>query len=253
VGLAAVFVLVLPRPAPARQQPRVAPSSSTRVDKEAFLSTAGIVTERPADGRASWRVSLDGGSLVHDASVNTEDGRSPTERNARFNVAAYELDKLLGLGLVAPSVERSIEGRPASVSWWVDDVAMSEVDRRKRGIAPPDPEAWSRQFAAMRVFDELISNAYRDTSPPLYLNSVWDNLLIDQEWEIWLVDHTGAFRARRDLRDKDALTRCPRSVLSRLRRSTGMVCTGRWAGICPSRSSTLWRRGAGCSSGTSTT
>ena len=44
---------------------------------------------------------------------------------------------------------------------------------------------------AVRVFDELISNTYRDTAPPLYLNSVWDNLLITTDWTIWITDHTG--------------------------------------------------------------
>ena len=70
---------------------------------------------------------------------------------------------------------------------------------------------------AVRVFDELISNTYRDTAPPLYLNSVWDNLLITTDWTIWIVDHTGAFRARRELQDPESLIRCPRRVLGRLR------------------------------------
>jgi hypothetical protein len=70
---------------------------------------------------------------------------------------------------------------------------------------------------AVRVFDELISNTYRDTAPPLYLNTVWDNLLITADWTIWLTDHTGAFRTRQDLQDPDSLARCPRGVLGRLR------------------------------------
>jgi hypothetical protein len=66
------------------------------------------------------------------------------------------------------------------------------------------------------VFDELISNTYRDTAPPLYLNTVWDNLLITTDWTIWLTDHTGAFRTRQELQDPDSLLRCPRTVLGRL-------------------------------------
>ena len=148
---------------------------------------------------------------------SSEDGSGPTRRNYRFNVAAYELDKLLGLNLVPPSVERTVNGRPASVTWWLDDFAMNELDRRRKGIDPPDPDRWGRQVQAVRVFDELISNTYRDTAPPLYLNSVWDNLLITTDWTIWIVDHTGAFRVRRELQDPDSLVRCPRTVLGRLR------------------------------------
>ena len=94
---------------------------------------------------------------------------------------------------------------------------MNELDRRRKRIDPPDLERWDRQMQAVRVFDELISNTYRDTSPPLYLNSVWDNLLITTDWTIWITDHTGAFRTRHELQDPDSLVRCPRSVLSRLR------------------------------------
>jgi hypothetical protein len=119
--------------------------------------------------------------------------------------------------MVVPSVPRVIGGRPASLTWWLDDFAMNELDRRRRGLDPPDRELWARQVQAVRVFDELISNTYRDTSPPLYLNTVWDNLLITNDWTIWLTDHTGAFRIRRDLQDRESLTRCPRSVLGRLR------------------------------------
>lgn len=94
---------------------------------------------------------------------------------------------------------------------------MNELDRRRKGIDPPDPDAWGRQLQAVRVFDEFISNTYRDTAPPLYLNTVWNNLLITTDWTIWLTDHTGAFRTRQQLQDPDSLVRCPRTVLRRLR------------------------------------
>jgi hypothetical protein len=216
--LLSLLVLILSLPAVARTQPSTPLSLTTRDAREAFLSNARFVTDPPADGSPSWRASLADGTLKHDASVNTEDGSGPTLRSYRFNLAAYELDKLLELHLVPPSVERSVNGRPASVIWWVDHVAMSEVDRRRKAIDPPDPESWSRQMQAVRVFDEFISNTYRDTAPPLYFNSVWDNLLITTDWAIWITDHTGAFRTLHALQDSDSLIRCPRVVLSRLRR-----------------------------------
>lgn len=214
-----VLCVILTPPAPSygREQAGTPSSLETRAEREAFLSKASVVTDAPADGRASWRATLDDGTRRQDASIVTEDGSGPTRRNYRFNVAAYELDKLLGLNLVLPSVERSVNGRPASVIWWLDNVAMNELDRRRKGIDPPDPTWWGRQVQAVRVFDELISNTYRDTAPPLYLNTVWDNLLITTDWTIWLTDHTGAFRTRRTLQDPDSLIRCPRTMLARLR------------------------------------
>lgn len=211
-------VILLP-PAAARERVQTGTASplETRGERETFLSRASIVTPAPTDGRLSWRAALEDGARKHDASVVIADGSGPTRQNYRFNVAAYELDKLLGLNLVIPSVERLVSGRPASVTWWADDVAMNELDRRRKGIEPPDPNRWGRELQAVRVFDELISNTYRDPAPPLYLNSVWDNLLIAADWSIWLVDHTGAFRTRRELQDPDSLVRCPRTVLARLR------------------------------------
>jgi len=215
--LMSVVLWVLSTPAYGRQEPAAASSFVTRNEREAFLASARFATDPPTDGRSSWRVVLDDGTRKHDASVVTEDGSGPTRRNYRFNVAAYELDRLLGLNLVPATVERPVNGRPASVIWWVDDFAMNEVDRRRKGIDPPDQGGWDRQVQAVRVFDELISNTYRDTAPALYLNSVWDNLLITTDWTIWITDHTGAFRTRQVLQDPETLVRCPRSVLGRLR------------------------------------
>ena len=210
-------ILILSAAAQARQQASVPSSLDTRATQEGFLSKANLVSDAPVDGRPSWRATLDDGSRKHDASVETADGTDPTRRNYKFNVAAYELDKALGLNLVPASVERLVSGRPASLTWWLDNVAMDELGRRRKRIHPPDGESWNRQMQAVRVFDELISNTYRDTSPALYLNTVWDNLLITGDWAIWLIDHTGAFRTRSELLDPESLTRCPRNVLGRLR------------------------------------
>ena len=212
-----VLCVIWVLPAHGTEQAGIPSSWATRDAREAFLSEARVLTDAPTDGRLTWRATLDDGTRRHDASVVTADGSGPTGQNYKFNVAAYELDKLLGLNLVVPSVERRVNGRPASVIWWVDGFAMNELDRRRKGIDPPDPEGWSRQLQAVRVFDELISNTYRDTAPPLYLNTVWDNLLITTDWTIWLTDHTGAFRTRQDLQDPDSLVRCPRIVLGKLR------------------------------------
>lgn len=216
--LVSFIVLVLPATAQAQNQPALPSSLETRADKEAFLLKAAIVNDQAAsDTRRSWRIKLDDGTRKHDAWVESSDGSDPTSQDHRFNVAAYELDKALGLNLVVPSVQRVVSGRPVSLTWGVDNFAMNELDRRRKRIDPPDLERWNKQMQAVRVFDELISNTYRDISPPLYLNSVWDNLLITSDWTIWITDHTGAFRTRQRLENPESLTRCDRALLGRLR------------------------------------
>jgi len=214
--LVAVAPSVLGAAATTFQEPAVSSPLATAAAREAFLATARVVTDAPADAKPSWQVSLDDGVRKHDALVETADGSDPTRRNYRFNLAAYELDKLLGVNLVVPSVARTVGGRPASLTWWMDDFAMNEQDRRRRRIDPPDSESWNKQMQAARLFDELISNTYRDTAPALYLNSVWDNLLIMKSWTIWLTDHTGSFRTRERLEDEGTLARIDRAVWARL-------------------------------------
>ena len=113
--LVSFVILVLSAPAHGREQPGTPSSLETRDEREVFLSKASFVTDAPTDGSPSWRAGLDDGTRRHDASVVTEDGSGPTRRNYRFNVAAYELDKLLGLNLVRHrSSDPSTAGRPPS-------------------------------------------------------------------------------------------------------------------------------------------
>jgi len=213
------MVIVLMPSAARTQEQRAAPSlPMTRAEKEEFLSKAGIVDEGDTStGSKFWRVTLDDGKRKHDAAIETSTSRDESQRNYRFNVVAYELDKALELNFVAPSVERTIKGQPAAFTWWVDDVLMNEQSRRAQKIEPPDPDRWKKQMQVVRVFDELIANAYRNISPAFYLATMWDNLLITKEWRIWLVDHTRTFGTSRQLENADSLAQCDRTLLAKLR------------------------------------
>ena len=219
-------LLILLLPAARAQERGAAPSSLvTAGDKEAFLLNAGIVEEADASAGPTkfQRVTLGDGKRTHDAAIETSTSRDASQRDYRFNVAAYELDKLLALNFVAPSVERAVKGQPAAFTWWVDDVLMNEQGRRGQKIEPPDPDSWKKQMQAVRVFDELIANAYRNVSPAFYMANMWDNLLITKAWRIWLVDHTRAFGTGRKLENPETLTQCDRTLLAGLRKLTGEV------------------------------
>ena len=214
-----VSFLVVLMPAARAQEQRAAPSLPvTRTEKEEFLSKASIVDEGDSSASKFWRVTLDDGKRKHDAAIETSTGREPSQRDYRFNVAAYELDKALELNFVAPSVERSIKGQPAAFTWWVDDVLMNELSRRGQKLEPPDSDSWKKQMQVVRVFDELISNAYRNVSPAFYLATMWDNLLITKEWRIWLVDHTRTFGTSRQLENPQSLVQCDRTLLGSVRK-----------------------------------
>jgi hypothetical protein len=119
-------------------------------------------------------------------------------------VAAYRLAKLLHLTNMVPvSVARTVDGKPASVSWWIDGVVMDERDRIQRNIAPPDVVAWNAQMDTIRIFDQLIYNMDRSQ----------ENLLITGDWKVWMIDHTRAFRKWPTLRRPTAVTHCNPDLL----------------------------------------
>ena len=187
---------------------------------EHFLRTARVVKTRgTAKGVTnSLRATLTDGKLTHDAQIQTIDeskrefaGKTGTEFNFRdswtFNVAAYKLDRMLGLNLVPVSVKRHWRNQHGAFTWWIDDVEMDEADRQKRRIAPQQPERWNQQMQLVRVFDQLIYNTDRNLG----------NLLIGRDWRVWAIDHTRAFRQQTRLRSPENLTRCDRQVLERMK------------------------------------
>jgi hypothetical protein len=138
--------------------------------REAYLMTAKIVRTKGLSMGVthSLKAAMDDGTLQHDAHVQSVDEfkarfdtAQGTEMNFRdsykYNVAAYRIAKLLDLDMVPPSVERKIGGNSSAVTWWVDDVMMTELDRYKSKQQPPDQNAWNEQMATVHVFDGSIA------------------------------------------------------------------------------------------------
>jgi hypothetical protein len=126
----------------------------------------------------------------------------------KFEIAAYELDKLLGLGLVPPTVEREINGQKGSLQLWVEG-SMTEWDRRKQKLQAPDPDRWNEQMYKVRLLHQLTYNTDRGNIR---------NVLVDPDFRIYAIDHSRAFRRHQQLPggQKD-LTRFSRAALDRLR------------------------------------
>jgi len=192
----------------------------TREDQERFLQNAEILSMRTlSEGITnSKRATLRDGALTHDAHVQSVDEYKPIYKTAtqtylnfadtfRHNLAAYELDKFLNIGMIPACVERKVRGETAAVTWWVDDVQMSEKDRYLKQIKPPDQDGWNRQIYVVRVFDELIYNFDRNLA----------NLLITKSWRLWMIDHTRAFLTYEQLSDVKRLVRCDRNLLDGMR------------------------------------
>src|SRR5436190_23716117 len=79
----------------------------------------------------------------------------------RTEIAAYEVDKLIGLGMVPATVEKAFDGKKGSVQFWVDSI-MDEGTRLQKKIDPPDPQRWNNMWAKSVLWDNLIYNVDRN-------------------------------------------------------------------------------------------
>lgn len=186
-----------------------------------FLLTAKVIKSKGTSKGLTRprRLTLSDGKITHDAGFQSIDefrnvmkfDNGTTEINFqdtyRFNIAAYELAKLLGLESMMPvTVERKWEGKTGSLTWWLD-VKMDEGERLSKKIHPPDIEAWNKQMYRKRVFAQLVC----DVDPNV------TNVLIGENWEIYMIDFTRAFRLRDDIAQPKDLERCDRQLLEKLR------------------------------------
>ena len=193
----------------------------TNEEKKNFLLTAKVIRSKQSSKGVTrpYTLTLSDGKLTHDAGFQSVDifssqqqlDNGTTELNFRdtyhYNIAAYELAKLLGLESMMPvTVERKYEGKSGSLSWWLD-VKMDEGERVKKGLRTPDAEAWNRQMFRKRVFAELVY----DVDPNL------TNVLIGENWELYMIDFTRAFRLQESLARPKDLVRCDRQLLEKLR------------------------------------
>lgn len=201
-----------------------APATPTLEQKEQFLMKAQVVKTSGAKKgiTQTLRATLSDGALTHDASIqriDEEKARYETDNGVelnfrdtwKFNVAAYRLGRMIGLGqMIPPSVERKYSGGSGAFTWWVEDVAMDEATRQQKKISPPDKERFNRQYVIMQVFDNLIYNTDRNQT----------NILFDKSWKLWMIDHTRAFRTRTDLLNVKVLKQCDRQLLENMKALT---------------------------------
>ncbi|HEY7497920.1 MAG TPA: hypothetical protein VH740_05390 [Vicinamibacterales bacterium] len=149
---------------------------------EEFLRTAKVekVAEIPIGVTRPQRAYLAPGGIARSFAWKP---LKPGMRDGYFEsykseIAAYELDKLLGLSMVPVVVEREVNHESGAAVLWLEGVRSWET------VLPlPKPATWGHQLARMKMFDDLIGNSDRNKG----------NLLVDDEWHLFLIDHSRAF------------------------------------------------------------
>jgi hypothetical protein len=107
-------------------------------------------------------------------------------------VAAYRVDRIMGLGAVPVTVEREVDDRHGSLQFWVDGLTnwrkVTEQGREPGTWCPMEP-----QYRVLRVFDALISN----------LDRTQENLTFEKDsWQLVLIDHSRSFSAKSRILEK---------------------------------------------------
>jgi hypothetical protein len=188
-------------------------------ETEHFLTEASMKLGKTLGGvTRSRQAILDLNGVSHFAVWKTIDdnrkgvtnlGRGGYEINFRDTwkneVPAYELDKLLGLKMVPVAISRTYRNTEGALIAWVD-LGMSEADRLKKQLVPPNSSDWSQKMANVQLFDNLIYNIDRHSN----------NIYITKDWNVILIDHSRAFRSFNELRAETELRRFSKSLLSAL-------------------------------------
>lgn len=183
-----------------------------RVVLEDYLRSARVVSidKSGAGGRtAPWIVSLTEGTSERRAIFKYVDRRRPDflPDSFRYELAAYELSKLIGLPIVPPIVERTIEGNPGSLQVFLEN-CLRFRELKIKGLAPPDPKGFLCALAEIRIFENLVYNECA---------SLEDTMIHQDDWRICRVDFSEAFAPEPGLIPGCKITRCSRSLYKTLR------------------------------------
>ena len=193
----------------------------TKDQMKQFLLTAKVIKSAPAHKGITntLRLTLTDGAITHDAhfqpidehAMMREMANGRTEMNFvdsyKYNIAAYELAAMLGLDDMVPVyVQRKYDGKTGSFGWWLP-VKMDEADRLKQKIPVPDSDSWNKQMYRVRVLDQLVY----DTDANL------TNVQIGEDWKIYRIDFSRAFRLSKDLQTPKDLVQCDRQLFTKLK------------------------------------
>ena len=138
-----------------------------------------------------------GGPVTHFAFKNIPPGRhSGFWESWKSEVAAYEVDKLIGLDMVPPTVEKRVKGDlGAAIMWCAPVKNFDEMGGVPQASQIPGRYVakWVRQMVRAKMFDNLIGN--RDPNQ--------GNWLVDPAWNLILIDKTRAFTSDKNLVHKE--------------------------------------------------
>lgn len=150
---------------------------------ESILSNGTIIDLKSVG--AAWRLLQ---IAAFDKTVFAYFNALPAAQGFAPEIAAYRLDRMLGLYMVPVTVRRDIAGQQGTLQF-VPESTLSEVDRVAEGKGNRAICSMEKQRAAMHVYDALINNPARTPLSMLYDTG---------DWMLILVNHVDSFGTRDD-------------------------------------------------------
>jgi hypothetical protein len=162
---------------------------------EEFLKTATIVGQKQQKSREAvtepWELSLKKNGITRKALWKNAEGRMKgSMENWKWEIAAYQLDKYLGLNMVPPTVEKEFREERGSCQLWVDYWIKAKQKNEQKIKVPSYKIFYYNRATYLRwAFDNLIANEDRHAG----------NIFITKDWRIILPDHSRTFRTSKKL------------------------------------------------------
>jgi len=135
-----------------------------RASWEEFLKTAKIIDKEQMRGREAvtepWKLTLEKEGVTRHALWKNPLGRMRGYIESwKAEIAAYQLDKYLGLNMVPVTVEKRFRGDRGSCQLWIENTIRLR-DLREREMKFPIAKIPSKNRAVylQRAFDNLIAN-----------------------------------------------------------------------------------------------
>jgi len=192
-----------------------------RPQLEEFLKTAAIIDSREIGEGVTKPLKL---LLKNDFSEHSGCWKNPKGKQMgylegwQYEIAAYAMDKLLGLHMIPPTVEREFKGKRGSLQFWVQS-DMSDLERMQQGLRVPREKLaqWSKQKYLTRAFDCLIANEDRTQQNIRY-----------KDWRTIIIDHSRSFRSaskytkrlmygKKGLKSEKLIRQLPREFVNKIK------------------------------------
>jgi hypothetical protein len=190
---------------------KVSQKEMDQSELEHFLRTAEItlIEKGKIPGRTNaWKITLFDGKQEKQAHFKFVSFNRPTPiaDSYTYELAAYELDKLLDLGRIPPVVYREIDGVMGSLQIRIENCIPLDFKQQKN-LSPPDAEAFQNSLEELNVFENLVYCERKEL----------DDVLIEQEsWKVFRVDFGEAFNPTPKLIPDQKITRCSKKLFENL-------------------------------------